>query len=649
MRELPHISIESATLGASNARVFSLRGQEAISRLFQFEVGVISPDETGLDEDAVLSQPAELVFERGGNETRRLYGIVSAVHDSLQSETQHRAYTLTFVPRAWRLTLNEVSAVYVDQAVPDVIRTKLAAVGLQETKDFELRLDAAYGRRECIVQYKESDLQFVSRLCEHLGIAFFFEHDSGRDRIVFSDQNRAFREVPGRSRVPFHARGERLGVFHLDSVTRTLPARVIVKDYNYRTPGVSLLAQATVVESGIGDVIEYGVHCKTPAEAAQLATVRAEELRCGRRVYSGQSTDEALTAGATYRIDGHPRGDVDVLVTAIEHVAQQTVLGTGPDDQRTYENSFRAIPKATTFRPPRTTPKPRVAGAITGIVEAEQAGDYAELDDTGRYHVRFLFDTAEPAHGKASHAVRMAQPHAGAGYGFHFPLRDGVEVILTCIEGDPDRPIISGAVPNPVTPSTVGAKNAQRNVIRTGGGTEINIDDSEGGERLKITVPFGETVLQLGAPNQPVPGALIKSKEKIHLTSLDQDLQIFAATEVGIRSNNAINAVAPFIDLHGISKVRVGAPLVEVNGDAKIAAGAPEIAIGAGAVLRLSSGATAAVHGKGSLTLTSGGQLAAGAPTITIKADGVVTVSGATVNVEGGTVNVKAGAINLNS
>jgi hypothetical protein len=146
-------------------------------------------------------------------------------------------------------------------------------------------------------------------------------------------------------------------------------------------------------------------------------------------------------------------------------------------------------------------------------VEAAAKSKYAEVDEAGRYHVRFIFDTSGAEDGRASRPIRMAQPHAGPGYGFHFPLRSGVEVILTCIDGDPDRPIIAGAVPNPQTPSTVDPKNARRNVIRTGGNNEINIDDTEGQERIKLSTPFGGSVFQLGSPNTPEAGAAVTTSE----------------------------------------------------------------------------------------------------------------------------------------
>ena len=114
------------------------------------------------------------------------------------------------------------------------------------------------------------------------------------------------------------------------------------------------------------------------------------------------------------------------------------------------------------------------------MVDADEKGKYAEVDDQGRYRVKFLFDTVTPDGKPASRYVRMAQPHSGAGYGFHFPLRPGIEVLMTFVDGDPDRPIITAAVPNPQTPSPVAKNNATRNIMRTGGGNEINIDDTSG-------------------------------------------------------------------------------------------------------------------------------------------------------------------------
>ncbi|MGK4005893.1 type VI secretion system tip protein TssI/VgrG [Sorangium sp. So ce1036] len=513
MKDILSARLESRAFPADAVALYELEGREVISQLFEFQLHVVCKSPEGLHEEALLAEPAALVFYRGDREVRRLFGVVSVVRDALHTETLHMAYTLTFVPRAFRMTLTETSEIFMDLSVPEILKKKLERAGLHEGDDFELRLVAPYPPREYVVQYRETDLQFASRLSEHLGISFFFEHRDGRDVIVFSDANSGFQPIEGGGRAQFYPRGEQMGVHRLEGTTRTIPGRYVVKDYNYRTPHVPLMAAATVSGAAGGDIVEYGAHFKTPDEGERIAVIRAEELRAGRKVFEGASDVQTLGAGARFMLEGHPRGDVELLLVEVRHRLQQATLSTGRGEEHAYTNEFRAIPFATTYRPPRVTPKPRVHGAITGVIDAAAKGQYAEVDEAGRYRVRFLFDTSSAADGKASRLVRMAQPHAGAGYGFHFPLRSGVEVILTCIDGDPDRPIITGAVPNPHTPSTVDAKNSRRNVIRTGGNNEINLDDTEGEERIKLSTPFGGASFQLGSPNTPEAGAAITTSE----------------------------------------------------------------------------------------------------------------------------------------
>ena len=107
------------------------------------------------------------------------------------------------------------------------------------------------------------------------------------------------------------------------------------------------------------------------------------------------------------------------------------------------------------------------------------------------------------------------QPHAGPGYGMHFPLRRGVEVLIAFVNGDPDRPIIAGTIPNPLTASPVSSDNKERNIIRTGAGNEINIDDTKGAERIKLSTPRRGATLQLGQPNASEDGAVIQSMTNV--------------------------------------------------------------------------------------------------------------------------------------
>jgi type VI secretion system secreted protein VgrG len=221
-------------------------------------------------------------------------------------------------------------------------------------------------------------------------------------------------------------------------------------------------------------VIEEGSHARSPSEAQYLAQVRAEERQATQLVYVGRSTLPIIQAGLQFKLVGHPELD-GVALTVIEATHEGTQGAGNGDGGGSYVNSFRAIPSDRTFRPPRITPRPRIYGLVSGLIDASQGGNsvYAPIDDQGRYHVRFFFDLATPAGQAPSHAIRMIQNHAGAGYGTHLPLKPGAEVLLAFIDGDPDRPLIVGAAPNPLTPSPVVAANSDLHIIRTQSGTRI--------------------------------------------------------------------------------------------------------------------------------------------------------------------------------
>ncbi len=674
---------QSDAIAAADFDVLAIDGREELSRSYELSLILVGHVDKTLDEDAVLSSPIAIVFDLDGTVTRRVHGVVDRIESGLHEESGRIQWTLRVVPRFALLGLTSTTEVVMDKPVPEIVEDRLKRAGLHAGDDYELSLQAAYAAREFVVQYKESHLDFVGRLTEHLGVTYFFKQTEEREVIVFCDQNSAFATEADGLRIPFRARGEKADVFELKSVTTTQPAKVRVRDYNYRTPTVDLSATSGG-QDGATEQSEYGSHFKTPTEASRAAQVRYEELTWQRKVFHGKSSRSELSPGTRFKLEGHPSGDKDLLVVGVEHTLRQAAFG-GSSLEPSYENSFQAIEATVPFRPLRRTPKPVVPGVITGVIEAAQAGDYAELDNDGRYHVRFAFDTGAAERGKASRPIRMAQPHAGPGYGIHFPLRDGVEVVLSCVKGDPDRPIISGAVPNPTTPSTVTSKNGARNVIRTGGGNEINIDDVAGSERIKLTVPFANTILQLGAPNSPHEGVHLGTDKKIHLDSgigMDfVDGAEITATAPAVRLNGTTEATLngeanAFVTSD--SHVTVAAPTISNFAGSVHEESAPVITSTASAVWAASSGAIAILHGgatvtitgpvigiegstislrgdavsihaTGDVTITGDGSVTVSGPTVNVKGDGVVNVSGPTVNVNGGgVVNVKAGSIKLN-
>jgi type VI secretion system secreted protein VgrG len=473
------VHLESPDFPCERLQVREVRGRERISRLFEFEIDVSCPEEHGFAPEAIMGARVALVFSEDGALRRRVYGVLTEVVDLLNTETEFLSYRLRLAPRASRLRLIRTQEIYMGLTLRQILEQKLRLVGLGEACAFLLREEGE--PREFVVQFDETDLAFVSRLAEHAGVSFYFDHAEGGDRIVFTDHNGGFRAVEGAEIAHFRARGERGDVFRLEAARRLIPATFAVHDYNYRTPLVQLASLCRLESGYAGGVVEYGAHFRTPQEGDALARVRAEEGQTELLVFTGEADLCTLTAGAKVTVVGHPRvDDLELLVVEVEHRASQVVLaGGGSDAQPRYAATFKAIPAAIPYRPPRETPRPRIDGVLSGIVEASPGveTEQAWIDDQGRYLVRMLFDTAPPGERPASLPIRMAQPHSGPGYGIHFPLRPGTEVLIAFTGGDPDRPVIVGSVPNAVTPTPIADKEAMRHRIRTWSGVVIEIDD----------------------------------------------------------------------------------------------------------------------------------------------------------------------------
>jgi type VI secretion system secreted protein VgrG len=159
------------------------------------------------------------------------------------------------------------------------------------------------------------------------------------------------------------------------------------------------------------------------------------------------------------------------------------------------------MPEKTQFRAERRAAWPRIYGTEHGVIDGEADSEYAQIDDHGRYAVRFAFDESDLKPGKASTWVRMLQPHGGGVEGWHFPLRKGTEVLFTFLGGDPDRPVIAGVVPNALTPSPVTRGNHTKNVIQTGGRNRLEFEDKAGQQRITLSTPYSNTYIRMGAPN----------------------------------------------------------------------------------------------------------------------------------------------------
>ncbi|HRI68018.1 MAG TPA: type VI secretion system tip protein TssI/VgrG [Polyangium sp.] len=478
-KPLLQISLQSNRFDCDNLRVLRLSGSSAISQLYAFDLLVVCLDRKGLSIPDILGEAVTIIFDTVDEDhAQRIHGIIAEVDDHLADSAEQRAYRFRIMPRAKRLELGFMQEIFLGNTVPELLQGKLDRVGLSG-EDVILQLQATYAPREFVVQYRETDLAFVSRLAEHVGISFYFHHGDEYDVMIFTDIAGGFGHG-GKREADFHPRGDLASVFELHAEHRLASKYYTVHDYNYRLPQVAPRGEHELPpEVGYaGEVVEYGAHVKTAEEAATIARVRAEEHQARQLVYVGKSTLPFVQPGMRLTVSNHPDLDtLDLLIVEVTHEATQQVGHT--NEKGSYVNSFRAITADRMYRPPRITPKPRIHGFLTGIIDEAGYGTdkHAPIDDQGRYLVRFLFDTAGRNERQASHRVRMLQNHAGTGYGTHFPLKADVEVLLAFVDGDPDRPLIVGAVPNPLTPSPVVLAENSSGRIQTSSGIRVTFRD----------------------------------------------------------------------------------------------------------------------------------------------------------------------------
>jgi type VI secretion system secreted protein VgrG len=502
----------SKALPEDTFTVAEWKGTEGLSMLYEFEITLYAEDPE-IDLKAVLQNPATLTIIPEGEEERKIHGI-PAVFEQLHEYDEYIYYRLKLVPRLWIADQFHENMLFLDKKVPEIIEEILKQVGLT-SQDYELKLTGSYKPWEYICQYNETDFDFLSRWMEREGIYYYFDQRGDAEKLIITDSSTAHQPIEGGAVLyspPSQATGsiyEQVQEFTCRQ--QILPQKVVLKDYNYRKPSLDLKGEADVDSEGRGNVYIYGEHFKTPEEGNALAKIRAEELLCREAVFYGESTVSPFIPGFFFELDEHYRDSYNrkYLITEVTHQGVQAeflAMAAGTSritelEGPAYENRFACIPDTPQFRPERKTVKPRIDGTLNAKVDAAGDGQYAEIDDEGRYKVKLPFDQSDSSDGKASRWTRMAQPYAGADYGMHFPLHKGIEVLLTFIDGDPDRPIIAGTVPNPETGSPVKGGNQTQSMIRTGGGNQIRIEDSDGGQQIHMSSPTMGSIISLGAEN----------------------------------------------------------------------------------------------------------------------------------------------------
>jgi type VI secretion system secreted protein VgrG len=494
--------IHFSDLAEDAVQVLSFEGEENISQLFKYRITLLS-DDAELDAESILNKTATFIMTRGDDDPIKIHGIISHFEQRGRMP-DYVMYYVELVPKMWRLGLTYQSEIYQNMDIEQLVTKVLQDSGFSG-EDFKFDLNDSYPEMEYIVQYRESNLNFIQRRLEHLGIFYYFDFSSEKDVIVFTDTKDNLPEIEQEEDIFYNPNRDRLSeketITDLTLREKVVTGLVRLKDYNYLFPEKQLTVESQIDSDDPGVYYEYGDYFPDENQGEMIAKVRNQEILCQSKVFKGSSDCRLFRAGYKFSMAKHYREEWDgiyILSSIYSRGTQRSLFGTLPPTTKilpTFENYFKAIPEDVVYRPPRKTPIPKIPGIMSAKVESSSNDEYAYLDDHGRYKLKMLFDITDRPNGEASLPVRLSQPYAGTGYGIHFPNHADNEMIWACVDGNVDRPIGLGTIPNPSQSSPVKAENKMQNVIRTASGNELIMDDKIEEAQISLTTPDANNML----------------------------------------------------------------------------------------------------------------------------------------------------------
>ena len=450
-------------LGEDKLLLAGFSGHEAISRLFSFHLDLLAdktdPAFKEIEFSDIIGKSVTITINQSDDTPRYFNGLVSRFSQS-GGDTTFQRYQMEVVPWTWMLTRYADCKIFHNKTVGDIIQQVFSDRGFT---DFKFSLSGSYTPLEYCVQYRETDFNFISRLMEQNGIFYFFEHEDGKHTMVIADSSSIHQACPG-----FDSAGYNLATGGIDdedvvnswNLEQELRSgKYTLTDYYFETPSANLVAtESTVYEVGGNsgfELFDFPGDYTTRGDGSGFAKLRMQEEEAGHLVAHGSSVCRYFATGYKFDLEDHPNDDMNdtYVLTEIQHIASASGSysgASGASGQDSYSNHFTCIPASVLFRPARLTPKPFVQGPQTAVVVDQNpesgsgSGNEIWVDKYGRVVVQFPWDRKQGC----SCWVRVSQEWAGQGYGSMVIPRVGQEVLVSFLEGDPDRPIITGRVYN---------------------------------------------------------------------------------------------------------------------------------------------------------------------------------------------------------
>ena len=631
--------------GITDLKISSLAGNEELGRSFEYQLNVTSKTHT-LSGDDFLGKPMAVQVKPGADQERFVHGIVT-VFRYLGSTTNHASYQLTLRPWSWLLSKRATCRIFQQKTAPEIVLEVFREAGFN---DFENALTETYHQRDYCVQYRESDLDFVTRLMEQEGFYYLFVHSKDRHVLKLVDSSSAHPDTsrgsyvfnPSESHIP----NEQLRRWQ--NSRQLLTAKYRLNDYNFLNPQGDLKSASVVSREhtqSTNEIYDYPGLYETSDVGSHFVKTRVQEQQAVFEVCEGEGPLSSLNSGEAFEVTDHSREDQNkkyiALRTELEiSVGQQEMAGTHGTSVDEMRCVVRAFPVGANFRLNSMTTRPRIQGPQTAVVVGP-SGKEIYTDEHGRVKLKFHWDLTDPKDETVSCWVRVAQVWAGGTWGaIHIP-RIGQEVVVEFLEGDPDRPLVTGRVYNAalMPPYELSANQTQSGIKTrsTPDGdaetfNELRFEDKKGEEEIYLHAEKNFTRI---VENNDVLKVGFDKQDKG-----DQTIEIFndQTTTIGHNDAETANRTTTLLKGHEALTLNKGnrtVTLDEGNDKHQLKKGNREVLIDQGNdTLTIAQGDQAIQVTSGKITIEAGTsiELKVGSNSIKIETSGI-TISASKVTV----------------
>ncbi|GGL36248.1 type VI secretion system protein VgrG [Pseudomonas brenneri] len=489
----------TSPLGPDVLLLNEMGGGEELGRLFYYDLQLNSLD-ANIDLNQLLGKPMNVSLQLADGGERYFHGIVARCSQNID-QGQFASYQVTLRPWLWLLSRTSDCRIFQNLSIPQIIKQVFRDLGFS---DFEDALSRPYREWEYCVQYRETSFDFVSRLMEQEGIYYFFRHEQDRHVLVLADAYGAHATVPGYTSVPYYPKDEqqreRDHMHNWQLAQQVQSGSLELNDYDFQRPSASIDVRSAMPRphtAGDYPLYDYpGTYVKSE-DGEHYARTRIEALQALHEQVEFSGNARGLGAGHLFSLTGFSRRDQNreyLILIAHYRITQERLESGGGGGSAQFDSSLTCIDAQQSFRPQANTHRPIVKGPQTALVVGPK-GEEIWTDQYGRVKVHFYWDRHDQSNENSSCWIRVSQSWAGKNWGSMQIPRIGQEVIVSFLEGDPDRPIITGRVYNaeqtvpydlPENATQSGMKSRSSKGGSPANFNEIRMEDKKGLEQLYI-------------------------------------------------------------------------------------------------------------------------------------------------------------------